>query len=173
VKRRVLFIPLEEIEAHLAENSRQDVKLVVSEIMTDELAARLKARGKVVKQERALGEPFWKHSAATDPNFVCEARDLVDILLPQYANGPLTVALANERAEQDRHYHGRHWELYFSEHPIHARYRFLGDSEDQPPAELDKGGLALFGPEVIHEVKLGGLTLVIEVPAVARDRYKP
>ena len=169
MKRRVLAIPIEEIKRHFERNSRQDVKIVTPDILTDELFSILKTKGKDVKPERYLDGYIWTHSEATEPNSLCESRDFIDSCLPQYAQGAFAASFANKRAEQDEHYHKQHTEIYFSEHPIGAEFRFLKDSQCQS-IKLGKGGAIVFGPEVVHKMRLGGLTIVIEVPAVAGDK---
>ncbi|MBI4317281.1 MAG: hypothetical protein HY675_02225 [Chloroflexi bacterium] len=167
--RRVLFIPKEEIHGHFAKNARQDMKVVAPNRLTDKLFEALKARGKEVKAERPLTGDVWKHSDVDEPNDLTESKDFVDGSLPQYAAGPFAVAFANERAGQDEHYHTKHLEIYFSEHPLTAEYRYLGDQETKTIC-LEQGGALVFGPDVVHRVRLGGLTIVVEVPAVADDR---
>jgi hypothetical protein len=54
MKRKVLFIPIEEIKRHFEKNSRQDVKIIALEVLTDELFNTLKAKGKNVKPEKTF-----------------------------------------------------------------------------------------------------------------------
>lgn len=166
MKRRVLAVPREELDSQFTKNERQDVKIVAPSILTDELFRRLAGLGKSVKAERHLKGFRWKHSKADKPNKVCEAGDFVDDSLPQYVKGPFSISFADERATQDAHYHERHFEIYYSEHPMSAEFRFLEDPRPQKPIELKHGGLILFGPNVVHKMRLGGLTLVIEVASL-------
>ncbi len=169
--RRVVVIPIEQIKRHFDENSRQDVKIVAPSVLTNELFNNLKANGKDVKHEQRFDDIIWKHSKANEPNNVCESSDFIDYCLPQYAEGPFALGFANKKATQDGHYHRRHLEMYFSENPMSAKYRYLGDSNCES-IKLENGGAIIFGPEVIHKMKLGGLTIVIEVPSVTNDKVK-
>jgi hypothetical protein len=166
VKRRVLAVPKEELDSQFAKNARQDVKVVAPSILTDELFRRLAALGKNVKAEEPLDGFYWKHSEAGEPNRLCQSGDFVDDCLPQYVKGPFSISFANERAAQDAHYHKRHFEIYYSEHPMSAEFRYLEDPRPQKPIELKHGGLIIFGPNVVHKMRLGGLTVVIEVASV-------
>lgn len=168
MKRKVLVIPIEEIKRHFEMNLRQDIKIVAPDILTDELLNILKEKGKDVKPERHLNGNTWRHSKASEPNNLCESSDFIDGCLPQYTKGPFAMGFANEKAAQDGHYHRQHLEMYFSGYSMNAEYRCLGDSQCQS-IKL-KGGAIVFGPEVIHKMELGGLTIVIEVPAVANDK---
>jgi hypothetical protein len=60
-------------------------------------------------------------------------------------------------------------EIYFSEHPLEAEYR---NDANSPIGrlKLDQGGALIFAAGVPHHVRLGGLTVVIEIPAVADDK---
>ena len=169
MKRKVLFIPIEEIKKHFAKNSRQDVKVIAPDILTDELFNILKAKGKDVKPEQYLEGDIWKHSEANEPNNLCESGEFIDSCLPQYVQGPFAVSFANEKAQQDVHYHRKHLEIYFSEHAIGAEFRCIGDVQPQS-INLESGGAIIFGPGVIHKMQLGGLTIVIEIPAVTGDK---
>ena len=166
MKRRVLAIPKEELEAQFEKNVRQDVKIIAPSILTDELFRKLAARGKEVKSETPLDGIHWKHSGADEANRLCESSDFVDDCLPQYVKGPFSISFANERAGQEAHYHEKHFEIYYSEHPMSAEYRYIEDSEAQKPIELVNGGLILFSPNVIHKMRLGGVTVVIEVASM-------
>lgn len=169
MKRRVLIIPLEEIERHFEGNSRQDVKIVAPDILTDELFSKLKARGRDAKPEQHLIGNIWRHSKANERNSICESGDFGNDRPAQYAKGPFAVSFANEKAEQDEHYHGQHLEIYFSEHPMEAEFRCLEDSRHES-VKLEHGGAIIFGPEVVHRMRLSGLTMVIEVPSVTDDK---
>ncbi len=166
MKRRVLAIPKEEIDSQFKKNVRQDVKIVAASILTDELFRILMAKGKNVKAEEPLNGFYWKHSEADEANRLCESSDFIDDCLPQYVKGPFSISFANENAGQDEHYHKKHFEIYYSEHPMSAEFRYLEDSQSQQPIELKKGGVILFGPNVIHKMRLGGLTIVIEVASM-------
>jgi hypothetical protein len=170
MKRNVLMIPLDEIKRHLAANTRKDIKVVAPEILTDKLFQILTARGKPVKAERPVDGDMWKHSGPDNPNLLCESGDFADISLPQYALGPFAVSFANESAFQDAHHHERHLEIYYSEHSIAAEFKTMEDAEFTQRT-LPEGGVFIFGPRVIHKMTLTGLTLVIEAPSVANDRF--
>ena len=166
MKRRVLAIPKEELESQFTKNARQDVKIVATSILTDESFRRLVGLGRDVKAEEPLDGFRWKHSEADEANRVCEASDFADDCPPQYVKGPFSISFANENATQDEHYHQRHFEIYYSEHPLSAEFRYLEEAQSREPIELKNGGLILFGPNVVHKVRLGGLTIVIEVASV-------
>ncbi len=168
--RRVLAVPRSEIEEHFNRNVRQDVKIVAPNILTVELFNILKTKGKDLKAEQYLQGDVWEHSAAGDPNNLCESNDFIDASLPQYVQGPFALSFANEKAVQDAHYHWRHIEIYISDHPITAEYRHLENAE-RHSIKLESGGAIVFGPQVVHRVWLGGLTVVIEVPSVASDKF--
>lgn len=165
MKRDVLEIPLEEIERHLQENERQDIKIVAPSILTQELFDILTKKGKKLKQELPLLGNRWPHSNKTEANKLCESSDFkLD------GDATFTISFVNQKAAQEEHYHKLHTEIYFSEHSISGYYRHMGNS-DRHPVNLTKGGLVLFGPNIVHYMKLNGLTLVLELPAVDRDRY--
>ena len=169
MKRSILILSLDEIRQQFACNARQSAKLVAPEILTPDLLDILLARGKQLKPERLLEGDTWRHSSADEPNLLCESGEFVDRHLPQYAQGPFALSIATERSEQDTHYHRQHIEIYFSEHPLGATYRLL-DEADERTVDLPSGGLIVFGPQVVHRMRLGGLTLVIELPAVTGDK---
>ncbi len=171
MKRKVLFIPIKEIEKHFEKNSRQDVKIIAPDILTDKLFNILKAKGKDVKPEQHFEGDIWKHSEANEPNNIGESGEFIDSWLPQYVQGPFAVSFANAKAEQDSHYHRKHLEMYFSEHAISAEFRCVGDAQVQS-MKLENGGAIIFGPEVIHKMRLGGLTIIIEIPSVSGDKIK-
>ncbi|HWT00904.1 MAG TPA: hypothetical protein VN256_11715 [Pyrinomonadaceae bacterium] len=171
MKRRVLAIPKEELDGQFAENARQDVKVVAPSILTNESFRKFAELGRDVKAEEPLEGFHWKHSEAEEPNRLCEAGDFADDYLWQDVNGPFSISFANEHAAQDAHYHKRHFEIYYSDHPMSAEFRHLEDPQPQPPIELKHGGLILFGPNVVHKMRLGGLTVVIEVASVD-DKFK-
>lgn len=166
--KRVLAIPLEEVREHLALNSRQDVKIVAPEILAGELVAKLKAAGRAVKPEQPVEGGTWRHSAGDAPNALCESSDFAAELADE-TSGPFALCFANEKGPQDAHHHPHHLEIYFSEHLLEAEYRIDADS----PIErvmLEKGGVLIFAAGVVHRARLGGLTMVIEIPAVKDDK---
>jgi len=166
--RRVLAIPLKEIRAHFAENTRQDVKIVAPEILAGELVAKLQATGRTLKPEQMLEGVIWRHSAADSANALCESREFAEDLASE-ALGPFALCFANEKGSQDAHYHPHHLEIYFSEYPLEAEYR----CEDNGPVErvtLENGGVLVFAAGVVHRARLGGLTVVVEIPAVKDDK---
>jgi len=166
--RKVLAIPLEEVREHFALNSRQDVKIVAPEILAAELIAKLKAAGRLLKPERPLEGVEWRHSASDAPNGLCEAREFAAGLADETL-GPFGLCFANEKGPQDAHYHPHHLEIYFSEHPLEAEYR----NDPGSPIErvkLAQGGVLVFAAGVVHRARLGGLTVVIEIPAVRNDK---
>jgi hypothetical protein len=166
--RKVLAIPLEEVREHFALNSRQDVKIVAPQILAGELIAKLRAAGRLLKPEQPLDNVEWRHSASDAPNRLCESREFVSGLAEE-TSGPFALCFANEKGPQDAHYHPHHLEIYFSEHPLEAEYR---NDANSPVGrlKLDQGGALIFAAGVSHRVRLGGLTVVIEIPAVAGDK---
>ncbi len=168
--RSVLAIPLEEVARHLASNQRQDIKIVAPERLTGELFER-RASTRAVKQEELLEDVRWRHSGPSEPNLICESGDFVQRAEVISSPGILALSFANEKAVQDAHLHRRHVEIYFSEHPLSAEYLLPGESEPATVA-LEHGGALIFGPDVVHQVKLSGLTLVLEVPGVKDDKVK-
>jgi len=166
--RKVLAIPLEELEQHFALNTRQDVKVVAPEILAGELIAKLTAAGRATKPEKSLDEIVWRHSAGDAPNTLCESRELA-AGLAEKTLGPFALCFANEKGPQDAHYHPHHLEIYFSEHPLEAEYRIDANSSVER-VKLEKGGVLIFAAGVVHRARLGGLTTVIEIPAVKDDK---
>ena len=166
--RMVLAISLEEVREHFALNTRQDVKVVAPEILAGELIARLKAAGRLLKPEQPLEGVEWRHSAADAPNALCESNDFGNELTAETL-GPFALCFANEKGPQDAHYHPHHLEIYYSEHPLEAEYREDANS----PIErvmLEHGGVLVFAAGVVHRARLGGMTVVIEIPAVKNDK---
>ncbi len=166
--RKVLAIPLEEVHEYFALNSRQDLKVVAPEILAGELIAKLKAAGRLLKPEHPLEGVEWRHSANDAPNTLCESGEFAADRA-QDAVGPFALCFANEKGPQDTHYHPQHLEIYFSEHPLEAEYRISANS----PVErvtLEKGGALIFAAGVVHRARLGGMTVVIEIPAVKDDK---
>lgn len=166
--RKVLAIPLEEVSQHFALNSRQDVKIVAPEILAGDLIAKLQAAGRRLKPEQLLQGETWKHSAGNDPNALCESREFASEINKE-TSGPFALCFANERCPQDAHYHPHHLEIYFSEHPLEAEYRLEAGSPIER-VRLEKGGVLIFAAGVVHRARLGGLTVVIEIPAVKDDK---
>jgi hypothetical protein len=166
--QKVLAIPLDEVGEHFAQNSRQDVKVVAPEILAGELIAKLKAAGRVVKPEQLLEGTRWQHSARDAPNWLCESREFAAGLAEEPL-GPFALCFVNEKGPQDAHYHPHHLEIYFSEHPLEAEYRNDANSPIER-AMLAKGGVLVFAAGVVHRARLGGLTVVVEIPAVKDDK---
>jgi len=166
--RKVLAIPLDEVHEHFALNFRQDVKVVAPEILAGELIAKLKAAGRVVKPEQLLQGAKWQHSASDAPNWLCVSSEFAAGLAEETL-GLFALCFANEKGPQDAHYHPHHLEIYFSEHPLEAEYR----NDANSPIErvmLAKGGVLVFAAGVVHRARLGGMTVVIEIPAVKDDK---
>ena len=156
--RQVLAIPLEEVQRHFEVNERQNLKVVAPSRLGAEMMARLRAKAEV-----ALDGDRWRHSPADEPNLVCESAEFA-----KSEGDGFTISFGNERAPQEAHFHRRHAEIYFSEHALAAEYRTEGDHQT---IDLPHGGVLVFGPGVVHRVTLGGLTIVIEVPAVEGDKF--
>jgi len=166
--KRVLAIPLEEIREHFLLNTRQDVKIVAPEILAAELIAKLQAAGRTLKPEQPLKGAEWRHSASDAPNALCESSEFA-AGLAEDTSGPFALCFANEKGPQDAHYHPRHLEIYFSEHPLEAEYRSDANSCIER-VKLEKGGVLIFAAGVVHRACLGGLTVIIEIPAVKDDK---
>lgn len=166
--RKVLAISLEEVREHLAQNTRQDVKIVAPEILAGELIARLKAAGRLLKPEQPVQGVEWRHSASDALNALCESREFA-VGLAEETLAPFALCFANEKGPQDAHYHPHHMEIYFSEYPLEAEYRNDADSPIER-LKLGKGGVLIFAAGVVHRARLGGLTVVIEIPAVKDDK---
>jgi hypothetical protein len=165
MRRTVLVVPLEEIRKHLDSNSRQDVKVLAPKRLSKALYERLLAKGKLVKQERLLDGPVWKHSTQSEPNCLCESGEFVERDTPSIAHRSCALSFASDKADQDDHFHREPVEIHYLEHPIAAKYRCPGETEHHA-IMLEPGGAIVFGPGVVHRMELYGLTLVIEVPAV-------
>jgi len=170
MSRKVLAIPREEIEAHFAENSRQDLKMVTAELLSYDLFKVLKAKGKDLKMEERLAGLVWKHSGPDLPNNVCPSGEFIDPNLPQYAHGPFAISFASSKSIQDEHYHKQHLEIMVSDGPFGIEFRPIEETLCEK-IELPKGGLLVVGPGIIHKLHLGGLTVLIELPSLARDKY--
>jgi len=167
MKRHVLFVPLEEIKRHLETNERQDIKVVAPSFLTEALYEILTKKGKQLKTEIPLEGNIWKRSYKTTENNLCESADFAFETRGE-AKGPFAIAFANERAEQEEHYHKNHTEIYFSEHRISGYYRNIND-KSLHQFDLRDGGIVLFQPYVMHYIELGGLTLIIETPSFESD----
>ncbi|MCC6537516.1 MAG: hypothetical protein IT162_08210 [Bryobacterales bacterium] len=159
--RHVLAIPLDEVRAYFAVNERQSLKIVAPErLVSAALAARLGAKPEVPH----AGET-WRHSVPGEPNAMCESGEF------EAGDGAgFTISFGTEHGVQEDHVHRRHTEIYFSEHPLRAYYRVEHDGA-AGTLELPAGGALVFGPGVAHRVTLGGLTIVIETPAVTGDKF--
>ena len=166
--RKVLAIPLEEVSEHFALNMRQDVKIVAPEILAGELIAKLKATGRVLKPEELLEGADGRHSTSDAPNNLSESHEFSTGITNE-TSGPFALCFANEKGAQDAHYHPHHLEIYFSEHPLEAEYR-LDTNSPVERVRLANGGVLVFAAGVVHRARLGGLTVVIEIPAVKDDK---
>jgi hypothetical protein len=166
--RKVLAIPLEEVYEHLALNTRQDVKIVAPQILAEELIAKLQTAGRLLKPEQLVEGIAWRHAASDAPNPLCESREFSAGITAETL-GPFALCFANEKGAQDSHYHPHHLEIYFSEHPLEAEYRLDANSPVER-VRLEKGGALIFAAGVVHRARLGGLTVVIEIPAMKDDK---
>jgi hypothetical protein len=166
--RQILAIPLEEVSEHLTLNTRQDVKVVAPQILAEELIAKLQATGRLLKPEQPLQGTRWRHSASDAPNGLCESREFAASLTDETL-GPFALCFANEKGAQDAHYHPHHLEIYYSERPLEAVYRLDANSPIER-VRLEKGGVLIFAAGVVHRARLGGMTVVIEIPAVKDDK---
>lgn len=166
--RKALAIPLEEVHKQFARNSRQDVKVVAPEVLAGELIARLAAAGRTLKPERLLEGIAWRHSGSSAPNALCESHEFA-AGLAEKTLGPFALCFANEKGPQDAHYHPHHLEVYFSEHALEAEFRIDVDSPVER-VRLEKGGVLVFAAGVVHRARLGGMTMVIEIPALKDDK---
>jgi hypothetical protein len=169
MKRAVLFISNSELREQFCKNSRQDIKIVTPAIMTKVLAEKLKRRGKEIKEEEPLCDIYWTHSEANEPNKICEAMDFTNGSEIFSERGPMAISFANKESVESFHYHCKHWEIYFSNFKIGARFKLPG-MEPIQTMFMDEGGAVIFSPGVEHCMEIHGLTIVIEVPAVEGDR---
>lgn len=144
--------------------------MVTAEILSYDLFKVLKARGKDLKMEERLAGMVWKHSGPDLPNYVCPSGDFVDSGLPLYTHGPFAISFASSKSIQDEHYHKQHIEIMVSEGAISVEFRPLEETKCQT-ITLPKGGVLVMGPGVIHKLQLSGLTVLIELPSLARDKY--
>ena len=170
MRRKVLAIPREEIEAHFAENSRQDIKLVTAEILSYDLFKVLKAKGKDLKMEERLAGMVWKHSGPDLPNNVVPSGEFIEPDLPQYAHGPFAVSFASSKSIQDDHYHKQHLEILTSDHEMAIEFRLVDEMQCEK-ITLPRGGMMVVLPNIVHHLHLSGLTVLIELPSLARDKY--
>lgn len=166
--KSVLFIPKEEIIKHFSNNDRQDIKIIVPSILSNRLFERLIKTGKNVKPEMILEGDTWVYSKKDDANFVCESKEIGNDI-SAVSDGPFCVSFANHNAEQDKHYHEKHIEIYYSDYCIEAEYKDLHDKRLER-IKLEKGGMIIFGSFVVHKMLLSGLTVIIEIPAVENDK---
>jgi hypothetical protein len=169
MKRRVLFVGKDEILNFFNTNDRQDIKVVAPEILSEEMFKRLQSKGRQVKREKILAGEKWLHTKNEEENYICESTDFIDEKILNFSHGPFAISFANEKAAQNEHFHKRHWEIYFSEHSIKSKYKFT-EKDEIKSIELANGGAILFGPEVIHKMTLGGITIIIEVGSVPGDK---
>lgn len=166
--RDVLEVPAEEVAAYFAGNERQDVKIVVPSLLEGLLAEGMRSRGRSAKEEIRLDGSRWSSSLPHELNKACESGEFAAVETPE-ASGPFTISFANEKSDQEEHFHARHTEIYYSGHAISGHYRRREESTAHS-IRLDHGGLLVFGPNVLHRVQLTGITLVIELPAIEDDR---
>jgi hypothetical protein len=169
MKRDVLFIPLEEVKRQFEANERQDIKIGAPSILTPELFEMLTEKGKRLKPETPLKGNRWESSNKAEANKLCESSDFM-FELPTEPKGPFTISFANEKAEQEAHYHKLHTEVYFSAYRLLGHYHKAG-SDGDISFDLKNGGLALFQPYMVHYVELSGVTLILEMPALEKDRF--
>jgi hypothetical protein len=166
--RYVLAVPLEEVCSHFEVNERQSLKVVAPARLGAALFEKLQAQGVNAKPEAPLAGDRWQHTGPSEPNLLCESREFAIPSGPH--NGGFTISFGTERAPQEAHVHRRHAEIYFSEHPLTAEYRVEGGGPEGV-LELPRGGVLVFAPFVVHRVQFGGLTIVIEAPAVEGDKF--
>ena len=116
--------------------------------------------------------PTGASPASALPTGVTPASALPTSVMPASAppTGLLALAFGNEKTPQEEHCHRRHFELYFSEHHLMAKWR----GPDEPrfnQVDLPSGGAVIFAPGTFHKMRFGGLTLIIEFPAVTNDKF--
>lgn len=169
-QRQVLAVPRSELQRQFELNTRQDIKLIVPALLDQVSAASLAQTGRLVKAEVELNQVSWSHSPVDQPNQVCLA-SCFNLPGLEASYGPLAIAFAQPGAHQDLHYHRQQTELFYSEHPLQARYRLPERKAELLTLDLPQGGLLLFGPGVVHQVELAGLTLVVALPAVIDDKF--
>ena len=172
VMRHVLAIPLEEVRRHFEVNERQSLKILAPARLGEALLERLRAHGVNPKPETPLAGDRWRHAAADEANAVCESGEFGDFAVAPNAGG-FTISFGNQHAAQEEHVHRRHAEIYFSEHPLRAEYRVEADPALNGVLDLPHGGALVFAAGVVHRVTMGGLTIVIEAPAMEEDKFAP
>jgi hypothetical protein len=160
MKREILEIPLEEIKLHLDTNVRQDIKVIATSILSDELYKRLIDRGKILKKEIPLDGSRLKRSYKTKPNNICEAQDF-DFDISNSKKEPFTISFDNEKAEQEEHFHKLHTEIYFSEHPIRGYYRIIGNNKETK-FELKQNYPNPFNPvtNITYSIPIDGMVTI-------------
>ena len=168
--RHVLAIPLEEVRRHFEVNERQSLKIVAPARLGEALFKQLHEQGVSPKPETPLAGDRWRHAAAAEANAICRSGEFGDFAAAPNTGG-FTISFGNEYAAQGEHVHRRHAEIYFSEHALRAEYRVEADPAQQGVLDLPHGGALVFAPGVVHCVTLGGLTIVIEVPAIEGDKF--
>jgi len=169
VERTVLFIPNSELHKHFHKNKRRDVKVVTPAVLTEELAEKLKKRGKKPKKEVPLEGIQWTHSSANKPNYICESIDFAMKSWMHRGIGPVAISFATDESVETFHHHKKHWEIYFSDHKLSAEYKLPGTKMIETKT-MDDGGTILFAPGVSHRIKIHGLTIVLEMPGIKGDR---
>lgn len=166
--RHVLVIPLEEVRSYFETNERQSLKVVAPARLGGALLEQLRARGVDPKPELPLDGRTWHHSPQAEPNRLVETREFA----PTAALGGFTIAFGNQVGPQEEHVHRQHAEIYYSESRLEADYRVESDPEGQVhTVELAQGGALVFAPGVVHRVRLGGITIVIEMPCMEGDKF--
>lgn len=168
---KILAIPKSEVAAHFEINGRFDLKVVAPEMLGPALLQKLRSEGRKAKSEERFEGQVWRHAAPGEPNPLCLSSDFADGETGAGAAGPFALSFANERAEQDEHYHEHHTEVYVSDQPITARCRKV-ESGQVEEISLPDGGVLAVSANVIHKVSLSGFTVIIELPAVAGDKKK-
>jgi hypothetical protein len=163
-----IFIPMTEVRRQLEVNARQAVKIVAPEILTEAVFRSLQNRAGKKPEQPATGNR-WTHSAPEHPNKLWESAVFGSAAVSEDPAGPFAIAFANEKAEQEGHYHEHHVEIYFSDHRMTAEYRAPGDTRKRKEV-LQEGGAMIFGRGVVHRVQLSGLTLIVGVPSVKDDK---
>lgn len=176
MSRQFLFIPKSELLKQFEENKRKDLKVVVPEILTESIRRILRVRGKDPKPNADIAEIIlegnvWSHSKENEPNKICESRDFTDYDTRYSPIGDFTISFAYPGSLEERHFHSRHIEIYYSEFGLGGIYRQKDDNNWKDiPDVMKSGGVIVFGAKVAHKMDIEGLTIIIEVPAVPGDR---
>ena len=167
--KRVLAIPLEEVREHFALNSRQDVKMVAPEILAGELIAKLKAAG----QAAETGATARGRRSGGTPRATLLMRCVNHANLPpdspRNRPAPSRSASPMKRARRTRTIIRIIWKSTFP----NIRWKRNTACDANSPIErvkLEKGGALIFAAGVVHRARLGGMTVVIEIPAVKDDK---